>query len=61
MRYLQIFVFVVGLAAFIAAIFLIGTDTGDTLWRVGVAVLLLDVVCIMLWPTPALKNEVTKS
>ena len=58
MRYLQILVFVVGLAALIAAIFFVGTGTGDTLWRAGVAVLLLDVVCIMLWPAPALKNEI---
>jgi hypothetical protein len=55
MRYLQILVFVVGLAAFIAAIFFVGTGFGDTLWRVGVAALLLDVMCIMLWPAPALK------
>ena len=61
MRYLQILVFVVGLAAFMAAIFFIGTGTGDTLWRAGVAVLLLDVVCIMLWPAPALKKETTGS
>ena len=58
MRYLQILVFVVGLAAFIAAIFFVGTGTGDTLWRAGVASLLLDVVCIMLWPPSALKNEI---
>jgi hypothetical protein len=61
MRYLQIFVFVVGLAALIAALFFVGTGTGDTLWRVGVATLLLDVVCIMLWPALVLKKEATKS
>ena len=61
MRYLQMLVFVVGLAAFMAAIFFVGTGTGDTLWRVGVAALLLDLVCIMLWPAPALKNETTGS
>jgi len=61
MRYLQVLVFIVGLAAFIAAIFFVGTGTGDTLWRTGVATLLLDVVCIMLWPAPALKNEIEGS
>jgi hypothetical protein len=50
MRYVQITVFVLALAALVAATFFIGEDTGDTMWRIGVAVLLIDVVCIMLWP-----------
>jgi hypothetical protein len=57
MRYLQIILFVVGIAAFFAAVFFIGSDTGDTLWRVGVAALLVDVVCIMLWPISVNKNK----
>ena len=50
MRYLQITIFLVALAALVAAVFFIGEDTGDTLWRIGVAAFLGDVVCIMLWP-----------
>lgn len=61
MRFVQLLVFFVGLAAFLAAGFFAGTSTGDTLWRVGVAALLLDVVCIMLWPVPTLKGKTTIS
>jgi hypothetical protein len=52
MRYFQVSLFILGLAAFVAAIFFIGSDTGNTLWRTGVALLLLDIVCIMLWQKP---------
>ena len=51
MRKFQIVLFVLGFAAFISSIFFIGTQDGDTAWRFGVAVLLLDLVCIKLWPT----------
>jgi hypothetical protein len=61
MRYLQILVFALGLAALITAIFFVGTDTGLSLWRAGVAILLIDVVCIMLWPTSVFKKEATGS
>ena len=61
MRYIQVIVFVVGLAAFLAALFFVGNETGDTLWRVGVAAVLLDVVCILLWPTPAFNSEIKGS
>jgi len=50
MRWLQLALLFIALVAFIAALFFIGDDAGDALWRLGVAVLLLDVVCIMLWP-----------
>lgn len=50
MRILQIVLFVIGVIAFIVAAFFAGTETGDILWRAGIAILLLDVVCIMLWP-----------
>ncbi len=52
MRTLQIALLVIGLVAFVAAIFFIGAETGETLWRTGMAVLLVDVVCLMLWPSP---------
>jgi len=50
MRQLQVGIFVLALAAFIIALFFIGSDTGDALWRAGVAGLLLDIVAIKLWP-----------
>ncbi len=50
MRQLQVGILVVAFAALFAALFFIGTDTGLDLWRVGIAVLLLDIVVIKLWP-----------
>jgi len=51
MRQLQVVILVLALAALIAALFFVGKNTGDTLWRVGIASLLLDIVVIKLWPT----------
>ena len=51
MRRLQVSIFVLALAALIAALFFIGTVMGDALWRAGIAGLLLDIVVIKLWPT----------
>ena len=51
MRRFQIAALIAGLASFVAALFFAGTDTGDVLWRAGVAVTLLDIVSIMLWPS----------
>jgi uncharacterized YccA/Bax inhibitor family protein len=53
MRLNQIIVAFLALAAFLAALFLVGTDTGDLLWKAGIAALLWDLVCIKLWPTQA--------
>ena len=50
MRYLQLVLFFGAALSFIIAIFFAGRVTGDILWRAGIAALLLDVVCIMLWP-----------
>jgi len=50
MRYFQIILFVGAALSFIIAVFFVGTGMGDTLWRTGIAILLFDVVCIMLWP-----------
>lgn len=50
MRYFQIVVFLVAALSFIIALFFIGSVMGDVLWRIGIATLLFDVVCIMLWP-----------
>ena len=51
MRLFQIIVFGLGAASLIAATGFIGNDTGDVLWRAGIAILLFDVVCLLLWPT----------
>jgi len=50
MRLFQIILFLVAALSFIAALFFIGSDTGLDLWRAGVAILFIDVVCLMLWP-----------
>jgi hypothetical protein len=50
MRFVQIALLCVAVLVFVTALFFAGTNTGDVLWRVGVAALLVDVVCIMLWP-----------
>lgn len=50
MRALQIALFVLGVGLLLAAVPFIGSVAGDALWRAGVAVLVVDVVCIMLWP-----------
>jgi hypothetical protein len=36
--------------SFVTALFFIGDDMGDTLWRIGVATLFIDTVSLMLWP-----------
>jgi len=51
MRRFQVAALIAAFATFIVALFFAGTDTGDVLWRVGVAVTLLDIVTIMLWPS----------
>jgi hypothetical protein len=49
MRYLQVVLFFCAALSLIIALFFAGTVMGDIMWRVGIAILLLDVVCIMLW------------
>ena len=51
MRALQIMVFVLGVVVLVLSAAFIGTVMGDALWRAGVAAFLLDIVCIMLWPS----------
>jgi vacuolar-type H+-ATPase subunit I/STV1 len=52
MRNVQIGLFGYGLLCFVIALFFIGQEMGDTLWKAGVAGLLLDLVAIQLWPAP---------
>jgi uncharacterized YccA/Bax inhibitor family protein len=51
MRQLQVGIFILGLAAFVVALFFVGGEMGDILWRLGIAALLLDLVCLKLWPS----------
>ena len=55
MRQAQVAMYVLACAALVAALFFIGKDShwGETLWRVGTAILLVDIVCIMLWRAPS--------
>jgi hypothetical protein len=50
MRTLQVGLFAICVLAFVLAIFFIGQEMGDVLWRAGVAFILIDLACIKLWP-----------
>ena len=50
MRILEIVAFFVALTALIAALVTAGTPLGDIFWRAGIAVLLVDIVMMMIWP-----------
>ncbi len=51
MKNLQLLLFSVAVVLFVAALFFIGNDMGETLWRAGMAILFVDTVSLMLWPT----------
>jgi hypothetical protein len=51
MRIFQMIIFVLGAAALASAAFFIGKQTGEDLWKTGIAILLFDVVCLQLWPS----------
>lgn len=50
MRTLQIVIFIAGLLSFIVAVASIGQELGDILWRLGIALMLTDLVLLKLWP-----------
>jgi len=52
MRTLQVGIFAFGVLAFLASAVFIGKGMGDTLWRTGVAAMLIDLVCMKLWSQP---------
>ncbi len=54
MRQFQIVGFGLGLAAFAVSAFFAGKLMGDTFWKVGMAVMISDIVCILLWPAAKL-------
>ena len=51
MRLAQIILFILGAALLIASAFGLGKDYGETLYNAGVAMLLIDIVFIQLWPS----------
>jgi len=52
MRMFQIIAFSLGIVAFLASACFVGQMMGDTLWKVGVAIMIGDIVCLLLWPSP---------
>ncbi len=50
MRIVQIVMFAFGVVAFLASVAFIGQGMGDTLWRAGVAAMLIVLACARLWP-----------
>ncbi|NLI48597.1 MAG: hypothetical protein GX414_15960 [Acidobacteria bacterium] len=52
MRRIQIALFILGILVLLGSLSFIGGGVGDTLWRAGVAIFLMDIACIMLWPGP---------
>jgi hypothetical protein len=51
MRQFQVIAFLLGVLVFLGSACFIGKEMGDTLWKVGVAIMLGDIVCFLLWPT----------
>ncbi len=51
MKQAQIILFVLGTASLIASAFGLGKDYGETLYNAGIAILLIDIVFIQLWPS----------
>lgn len=51
MRIFQIVVFVLASVSFLMALYYTGTQTGESLWKGGMAGMIGDIVLILLWPT----------
>lgn len=51
MRRFKVGLFVLALLLLVASPAFVGGVAGDALWRAGVAVLLVDLVCMRLWPS----------
>jgi len=52
MRLLHIIGFLLGIAAFFTSAYYTGHLLGDTFWKVGMAIMLSNIVLILLWPAP---------
>jgi len=50
MRKFQIIAFLFGVLAFLASACFVGKDMGETLWKVGIAIMIGDIACMLLWP-----------
>jgi hypothetical protein len=50
MRQFQITIFILATASLLASAFELGPHSGNYLLNAGIATLLIDVVCIQLWP-----------
>jgi hypothetical protein len=50
MRQAHIVLFIVGAVSLIASAFGLGKDYGETFYNAGIAILLIDIVFIQLWP-----------
>ena len=51
MRKFQITLFILGTVSFILSAFELGPGSGDYLLNAGYASMLIDLVCIKLWPS----------
>jgi len=51
MRSLQMILLCLAILVLVVSFFFIGTDTGLTLWYMGIALLLIDVVVCLIWPS----------
>ena len=51
MRLAQIILVIIGTASLIASAFGLGKDYGETLYNAGIAILLIDIVFIKLFPS----------
>lgn len=62
MRVLAKGCFILGVMAFLASAVAVGTALGDVLWRACVALMLIDLVLVQLWPmTGPAKTEQRRS
>lgn len=51
MRLTQIILFIIGTAALVASAFGLGNDYGETLYNSGIAILVIDIAFIQLYPS----------
>ena len=51
MRTLQMILLCLAILVLVVSVFFMGTNTGLTLWYAGIALLLIDVVVCLIWPS----------
>jgi hypothetical protein len=51
MRPLQIMLFASGVVALVASAFGLGWNFGGALYKTGMGLLLIDIACLLLWPS----------